>query len=77
MPKSRIFNIMQYVNHPLTGAPLLSQEKIEETVARKGVKQWAYILHDKDVYSKADEEADPTHIQGETKPPHWHLVIQC
>ena len=77
MPKARIFNVMQYMNHPLTGAPLLDIDKIMETVSKKGVKQWAFILHDKDVYSKADEEADPTHIQGEKKPPHWHLVMQC
>lgn len=75
--KARIFNIMQYVNHPETGELLLSEEKIKETIKRKGVKQYAYILHDKDVYSKADEEAVPNHIQGQTKPPHWHIVLQC
>ena len=75
--KARIFNIMQYVNHPETGEPLLSEEKILETVGRKGVKSYAYILHDKDVYSLADEEADETHVQGQVKPPHWHIVLQC
>lgn len=74
---ARIFNIMQYVNHPETGEPLLNEEKIIETVSRKGVKQWAYVLHDKDVYSEADEEADPNHKQGDPKPPHWHIVLQC
>lgn len=75
--KARIFNIMQYVNHPETGVPLLSRETIEETMKRKGIKQYAYVLHDKDAYSEADEEADPNHRQEEVKPPHWHIVIQC
>ena len=75
--KSRIFNIMQYVKHPETGETLLCEERISETVKRKGVKRYAYILHDKDVYSQADEEADPTHKQGDIKPPHWHIVLQC
>ena len=44
---------------------------------RKGVKNWAYVLHDKDVYSQADEEADGRHKQGDVKPPHWHIVLQC
>lgn len=68
---------MQYVKHPETGESLLSEDKIIETIKRKGVKQYAYILHDKDVYSEADEEADPKHKQGEVKPPHWHIVLQC
>ena len=74
--RARIFNVMQYVNHPETGEPLLSEETIIKTVNRKGIKKYAYILHDKDVYSAADEEFDETHIQGQTKPPHWHIVIQ-
>lgn len=75
--KARIFNIMQYANHPETGVPLLDEETIKQTVLRKGVKQYAYVLHDKDVYSLADEEADPTHVQGQVKPSHWHIVLQC
>ena len=75
--KARIFNIMQYVNHPDTGEPLLNRETIEATVKRKGIKQYGYVLHDKDVFSAADEEADPNHRQGDTKPPHWHIVLQC
>ena len=27
--KARVFNIMQYVNHPETGEPLLSEDKIK------------------------------------------------
>lgn len=77
MLKARIFNIMQYVNHPETGEPLLDEDRIKATIEKKSVKQWAYVLHDKDVFSAADEEADPNHKQGNVKPPHWHIVLQC
>ena len=75
--KARIFNIMQYVNHPETGEPLLNEDTIKIALAHQTIKQWAYILHDKDVYSQADETNDPNHKQGDVKPPHWHIVIQC
>ncbi len=76
MPKARIFNIMQYRNHPETNETLLDLETIRKVCARKGVNNYAYILHDKDTYSQADEEKNPNHKQGEVKPPHWHIVIQ-
>ena len=75
--RARVFNIMQYMNHPDTGVPLLNEDTIKVGLAHKSVKEWAYILHDKDVYSEADEEADPNHKQGGVKPPHWHIVLQC
>ena len=75
--KARVFNIMQYVNHPETGEPLLNEDTIKLALAHKTIKQWAYVLHDKDVYSEKDEEDDPTHKQGDTKPPHWHIVLNC
>ena len=76
MPKGRVFNIMQYENHPETGEPLLNEETIIKALSHKTIKQWAYILHDKDVYSEADELQDANHKQGDVKPPHWHIVIQ-
>ena len=77
MPKARIFNIMQYVNHPETGEELLNEETIIQALGHKSIKKYAYVLHDKDVYSQADEEDNPEHRQGEVKPPHWHIVLQC
>lgn len=74
--KSRIFNIMQYENHPETGEPLLCEEQIKSALAHRTIKRWAYICHDKDVYSALDEEQDPKHIQGNFKPRHWHIVIE-
>lgn len=77
MPKGRVFNIMQYVNHPETGAPLLNEDTIKVALAHRTIKQYAYILHDKDVYSEADEADDPNHVHGQTKPLHWHIVLNC
>lgn len=74
--KSRIFNIMQYEKHPITGELLLSEDKIKNALAHRTIKRYAYILHDKDMYTKEDEENDNTHICGDLKPPHWHIVIE-
>ena len=74
--KARIFNIMQYEKHPETGETLLTEEKIKDAVAHRTIRRWAYICHDKDVYSALDEEQNPEHIKGETKPRHWHIVIE-
>lgn len=74
--KSRIFNVMQYEFHPKTGELLLGEEKIKDCLSHRTIKRWAYIKHDKDVYSALDEECDPEHKRGEVKPPHWHIVIE-
>ena len=74
--KSRIFNVMQYERHPETGEPLLNEEQIKKCVEHKTIKRWAYICHDKDVYSDKDELQDPAHVAGAVKPRHWHIVIE-
>lgn len=33
-----------------------------------------YILHDKDVWEKSDEEEDPQHVAGTLKKPHYHVL---
>lgn len=74
--KSRIFNIMQYEFHPETGEPLLNEERIRLALSHKTIGRYAYIAHDNDVYSAADELNDATHTQGKKKPKHWHIVIE-
>lgn len=62
-----IFNIAQEVIHPYTGEVLLSAEKITEALTTHTSKlRYAYILHDKDVYS-ADEAAK----RNENKRQYW------
>ena len=74
--KSRVFNVMQYEKHPETGEVLLTEEKIKDALAHRTIKRWAYICHDKDVYSALDEEHNPDHRKGETKGRHWHICIE-
>lgn len=76
MARARIYNIMQYVNHPETGEILLLEETIKKALAHDSIQYYAYILHDKDVYSEKDEKDDPAHKQGMVKPPHWHIVLK-
>jgi hypothetical protein len=78
MAKWRIFNVMQYEKHPETGETLLTEEQIRVALlSHRTVKRWAYICHDKDVYSALDEEQNPNHKAGEIKPCHWHIVLEC
>ena len=75
--KSRIFNIMQYEKHPETGEILLTEEKIRVALlSHRMIKRWAYICHDKDLYSVLDEEQNSEHVAGMVKPPHWHIVVE-
>lgn len=75
MPKARVFFIMQYLKHPTTGDVLITEEKIQEALDHKTIKQWAYVLHDKDIWTEEDELADANHKEGEVKPPHYHIAI--
>jgi len=74
--RPRIFNIMQYADHPDTGEQLITEDKIKEALTHKTIKQWAYIAHNKDVYSEEDEKEEGRR-QGELKPLHYHIVLNC
>lgn len=63
---SRVFNIMQYLNHPVTGEILLTETTVKDVLSKyKTITEWAYIIHDRDI--KDD---------GSLKPPHFHIVIK-
>lgn len=72
----RVFMITQNLEHPSTGQTLITTEQVEKAVAKKGVKQYAWILHDKDVYTAAEVAKNPALVQGSPKAPHVHVVIQ-
>lgn len=73
--KCRVFNITQYEKNPLTGEDLnFNEENIKSCIDHKTIKQWAYVCHDKDVYTEEDELNGYT--RGETKPKHWHIVLK-
>lgn len=78
MAKGRVFNIMQYKNHPITGEELITEQKIIEALNKyKTIKEWAYILHDEDVWSESDEQKSSAFnaVAGDKKPPHFHIVV--
>lgn len=65
--RSRIFDVVQYAQHPDTGAPLMTEARIDEVLTKyKSIKRWAWIAHDRDI----DEDGKP-------KPLHYHIVIDC
>lgn len=74
--RARVFNIMQYEVHPTTGEKLIDEKKIKEGLDHKTIGRWAYICHDKDKYTKEDEEKNKEHKEGTLKPKHWHIVIE-
>lgn len=75
--KSRTFNIMQYEYNPVTGEDLnFNEMNISSGLQHKTIIQWAYVLHDKDVWLEQDEINNPEHKAGEIKPKHWHIVCK-
>lgn len=52
-------------------------EEIKKVLdTKKPFKDYAYILHDKDVYSEADELKNSDHKAGTLKKPHYHIAIR-
>jgi Plasmid replication protein. len=75
--KHRVFNIMQYCNHITTGEELITEDKIIEALEYKTIKRYAYVLHDKDIYSEEEVKKDKTKKVGDKKPTHYHIVLDC
>lgn len=77
--RARTFNIMQYERHPETGEPLINEDIIKVALSHKTITKYAYICHDKDVYSLKDEANDTSGKRkaGDKKPRHWHIVCNC
>ncbi len=48
---------------------------VNELLTRRVIKKWAYILHDKDCYTKVDELNNPEHKEGINKPNHVHFYL--
>lgn len=53
---ARVINLMQYEYNPRTGKDLhFNEQNIIDALQHRTIKRWAYIRHDKDVYSEDDE----------------------
>lgn len=55
---ARIFNVMQYKEHPITKESLIDEEIIKSAVNHKVVDRYAYVLHDNDKYVADDEQRE-------------------
>ena len=86
----RCFSITQFLSRPFSddwendrvtlksgACPLITEEKIKEGLDHKVIKKFAYICHNKDIYTEEDEIADVRGLikTGDRKFAHWHIVI--
>ena len=80
--KGRIFNVLQYEFKPITNENLhFSENNIILGLNHKSIKDWAYIMHDKDVYTEEDvirikEFYGVDIVVGSLKNKHWHIVLR-
>ena len=58
------------------GTVLFDMDNMKEVLKKDCIRDFSYIIHDKDRYSKAEEKRNPEHKQGELKPPHIHLLLR-
>lgn len=59
------------------GTQMIDLESLEELLkSKKCIKDFAYIIHDKDVYSKEEEQQNPDHKAGTLKSAHIHLLLR-
>lgn len=65
--RSRSFELLTYIDI----------EEVRRYCARDNVSNYAYIVHDMDVYDEdiKDEEGNLLHVKGDKKEPHTHVVI--
>lgn len=75
---ARVYMIVQYEKHPLTGEDLgFNEEVIKAGIDKReqGLLSWAYVRHDKDVYLDGDDIPEGKDV-GDVRPTHWHVVLQ-
>lgn len=77
LPSVRACEIVSRLNND-DGEVLFDMDKLSEILKAKShvINNYAYIIHDKDLYTKADESRNPKHKAGEFKPAHIHLVLK-
>lgn len=56
----------------------LTLEQLDKALGEhmKAIESFAYILHDKDTYTKEEEQQDSAHKEGQPKEPHFHCMIK-
>ena len=59
------------------GTKLIDLETLEDFLkSKKCIRDYAYIIHDKDIYSETEEKRNPEHKTGTLKTPHIHLLLR-
>ena len=63
--------------YDIDGNTLFDLDNMQLIIAsKKCIKDWSYIIHDKDTYTEADERKNPEHKAGMLKAPHIHLLLR-
>lgn len=71
----RVFFVTQNERHE-SGVELLSAERVARAVEKKGMSRWAWIKHDKDVYTEEEAAKLPRAVAGAPKEHHFHVAIE-
>ena len=61
------------------GEKLFDIERMKQVLEEKSktcIKEFSYIIHDKDVYTEEDERKNEKYKCGELKPKHIHLLLR-
>lgn len=72
----RVFFVTQNLVYAPTGQKLLTQERIEKAVSKKGMTRWGWIKHDKDTYTAEEAKKIPGAAAGKRKADHFHVAIE-
>lgn len=77
--KSRVYELVTLLIHPDTGEEIITIEDIEGVLnTYSSIKDYAYIVHDKDTYTEEDIKKDGVDKSklGTLKPKHIHVVMR-
>ena len=55
--------------------PESAPENWRDIISAEQVQWIESPLHDKDVFTELDEKGNPEHKAGQTKKPHYHIMI--
>lgn len=76
-----VFSIMQYEKHADTGEVMITQEQIDDGLAKGSIKKYAYAWHDLDRFDHQEaayqQSAGRPVSVNDLKPRHIHIVIGC
>lgn len=74
--KSRVFFCAQFEFSPTDGTDFhFNENNIKNCLSHKSIKKYAYIKHDKDVYTKHSKELHG-HKIGDPINAHWHIALK-